>query len=308
MKQEEAGINLHEADLRDSLAVYYDLIIELEKGSNIPVYDQKAFQEFFSTDKNFDDYDELFWYMIEHFIHPDDNERIDLFREQDLERLSREGNFYTETEFRIRRGNGYIWISMVVVILCDDEGQFRYVLTLFKNINTKKCIELENTVLAQIDTMTGLYNKRNTEILIREYLHTSAEYEHCALVMIDIDNFKNINDGCGHLTGDEVLTDFSKRILNNMQKSDIAGRVGGDEFLLLMSGIESREQLEERIRTLQSKLDYSRLFDQVSVSVHCSIGVALYDREKDNYLSLYSAADKALYRAKEKGKCTYEFG
>lgn len=292
--------------MRRSLEQYYDLIIEIEEDNNIPIYDQEKLDRFFSTTQVFTDYDVFYWYMAEHFVHPDDMEAIDIFREEDLARREKEGDFSIETEFRIRRDGGYIWISMVVILLYDDDGKLFYLLTLFKNINTRKCIELENTVLAHIDAMTGLYNKKYMEAMLRDRLGNDAEYGHSALVMIDIDNFKNVNDSYGHLIGDSVIVEIGKRILHHLKDNDFAGRIGGDEFLFYIGRVTSPEELEERIRSLHKELDFTERQDDTVVPIHCSIGAALYSRDNYDYLSLYRAADRVLYRAKARGKRTYE--
>ena len=145
------------------------------------------------------------------------------------------------------------------------------------------------------DLFTGLYNKQHAELLIRSILSGSKDQCH-AMVLIDIDNLKTINDTCGHGVGDEVIRDVSQQLKQIFRRSDIIGRYGGDEFLVLMKDICEIDGVESRMQEL---LGMSGTFP-----VTKSIGVAMFPEDGVDFDSLVSCADEALYRSKEK-KNTY---
>ncbi|MBR2943205.1 MAG: diguanylate cyclase [Clostridia bacterium] len=168
----------------------------------------------------------------------------------------------------------------------------------------------ENTVLsvrAKTDSMTGLLNQATTSSTI------SAELlEHAGeglLLLIDLDNLKSINDTMGHPIGDRAILLLSELMQRIFSDAKVIGRIGGDEFMIYMSRPGSREEVRAQILQLQEDMRHSlisRADMPKEVPLHCSIGVA-YARAGDDYHSLYSRADIALYHVKRRGKDGYSF-
>lgn len=154
---------------------------------------------------------------------------------------------------------------------------------------------------ASKDLFTGLYNKITTETLISERLSKGGSH---AMIIIDIDNFKTVNDVLGHALGDSVIKDIAAKIEALLEDSDIAGRIGGDEFMALLSG----DNVSRRINGLCTALcdsirhTYSDEETGKSVSVSSSIGVALAPQYGKDFKELYSSADIAMYLSKNGGK------
>lgn len=156
---------------------------------------------------------------------------------------------------------------------------------------------------AQRDMLTGLYNQTATEKIVTQIL-TGYQGELAAVMFIDVDNFKMVNDTLGHLQGNEVLKGMADFLKGFLTKDCIAGRVGGDEFLLFLSNIVSIQEVCETGRLICGALEGIRdLIAELPIS--CSVGISLYPQDGIDYEQLVRKADQALYRSKRYGKNTY---
>ncbi len=167
--------------------------------------------------------------------------------------------------------------------------------------------ERENLrVKAELDLMTGIYNKVTIEHMISKLLATNTTI--CAMLIIDIDDFKQINDVHGHLMGDQVIRTVADLISRYFRKTDIVGRIGGDEFIVFMSGLPSMDLARQKAS------DFSELFKYTPditapANVSISIGMAISEPCPCSYETLFKQADEALYNAKRNGKAQYaEYG
>ena len=167
-------------------------------------------------------------------------------------------------------------------------------------------MELEKQ--SKLDVLTGLFNKHATEELIRAIVpDLDPERDLCALIMIDADDFKRINDTFGHAVGDQVLSQIGSILRSHVRMMDVAGRVGGDEFMILMrnvASVDASARIAERILA-QVKDTFERDPDAPNLSL--SAGIALYPQNGTDFDSLYSAADHALYESKRHGKGIVRF-
>ncbi len=169
------------------------------------------------------------------------------------------------------------------------------------NIQKQKWLEEQ----AKIDLLTQFYNKVYTEIEIDALFKSSAEGDQHALFIIDIDNFKAINDNLGHHFGDIVLHDISIDIKSCFRKKDILGRIGGDEFIVVMKDCSDENMIDERASEVCQMLAKTFASHKQSYSISASIGIARYPFDGMTYETLYKNADLALYRTKEGGKNNY---
>ncbi|MDD3219449.1 MAG: diguanylate cyclase [Lachnospiraceae bacterium] len=171
-------------------------------------------------------------------------------------------------------------------------------------------IELEAQKLkvkSELDQMTGLYNKTTAEVTMNETLRTSSG-KLDAMLVIDIDNFKSVNDISGHMAGDHVIRIVADLISSLFRKSDIVGRIGGDEFIVLMVDVPSMEIVRSKVNSLIQIMKYKPNLT-IPENVTLSIGVSHNDRRVSTYSDLFKKADEALYMAKEDGKARYrEYG
>ena len=154
-----------------------------------------------------------------------------------------------------------------------------------------------------IDGLTGIANRRQCEeALVAEIARAERLGSALTLVLADLDDFKAVNDAHGHAVGDDVLRTFASTLRTTVRDSDLAGRWGGEEFLLLLPGADAvgAAQLADRVR--EAFVERSSIGrDGEVVSVTCSFGVAQY-RPGDGQRELFGAADRALYQAKRAGK------
>ncbi len=172
-------------------------------------------------------------------------------------------------------------------------------------ISGTRAVELDNLSklekLSTLDSLTKLLNRRTTQYLIDVYL---GENSNGYLLVIDFDNFKNVNDNQGHLVGDYVLKEFSNSLIELAPENSIVGRVGGDEFVVFTPNYEYKE-VENFAKSIQEsffKLITSSIDEQISLS----IGISQV-KEKDNFNLLFARADLALYDVKFAGKDAYAF-
>ena len=154
---------------------------------------------------------------------------------------------------------------------------------------------------ADTDLLTELNNKIATERKIKEYMRNNPQKQ-CLMFVMDVDNFKKINDTRGHAFGDEVLRELGMRLQSMFRVTDIIGRVGGDEFIIFLKDIKDIETAEREGRKLELFFKQFEVGQYVKYSVTSSIGAALFPGEGKSFEELYKAADKALYVSKKQGK------
>lgn len=160
---------------------------------------------------------------------------------------------------------------------------------------------------SELDEMTGLYNKTTTEYTMDSVLKLSDKHTE-VLMVIDIDNFKTVNDTKGHQSGDHVIKIIANLISGLFRKTDVIGRIGGDEFCVLMVDIPDMEiayaKVNELIQTMRYKPNLT-----IPEYVTLSIGMATNHQKSTSYVELFKKADEALYKAKQSGKAQYrEYG
>lgn len=154
---------------------------------------------------------------------------------------------------------------------------------------------------ADTDLLTGLNNKLATERKIREYMEERPN-SLGMLFVIDIDNFKKINDTMGHAFGDEVLRSLGKQIGVNFRVTDIIGRVGGDEFMIFLKDLQKDEIVLKEAKKLEYFFKHFEVGEYVKYSATASIGAAVFPADGSDFESLYKSADQAVYKAKKRGK------
>lgn len=154
------------------------------------------------------------------------------------------------------------------------------------------------------DSLTGLWNRRSIlELLQREIARAGREQKPLSAVMIDIDHFKNINDRIGHHAGDEVLTEVTRRVASTLRTADVLGRIGGEEFLVILYPADAHTALEVMERARRACEVGPFVIDTREIEVTISLGAAVIENFEHLDLSaVLRQADRALYRAKEGGR------
>ena len=182
-----------------------------------------------------------------------------------------------------------IFVALIVIIYIINRLSF-----------TKESMELQNK--AETDLLTELLNKISTENKIREYLEGEGRDKTSMMCVLDIDNFKKINDTMGHAFGDEVLATLGKRIRTEFRVTDIIGRTGGDEFIIFLKDLKDDNVIERDAGRVAGFFKDFTVGTYTKYSPTASIGAAIYPRDGSDYESMYKAADTALYKAKKRGK------
>lgn len=199
-------------------------------------------------------------------------------------------------------GSG-VWISTNAYMRLDENGHSIGVEGIARNISERKELEERLSTFARIDGLTQTYNRRYFYEEAEKQLVLAHRYQRAvAILMLDLDRFKQVNDTYGHRAGDEVLQHFAQICRETIRETDIIGRTGGEEFAILLpeTELDSAYLLAERIR---SGVESSALkFKKSILPYSVSIGVAVKDTEKMRIEELLSRADEALYEAKEAGR------
>lgn len=228
-------------------------------------------------------------------LHPKDKELFNGLLEE-----AKGGKSYGERVVRLRGIDGnYFWNRISLLTIYDGERHAVGGMGLIIDVNDEKREAQNYKSRAERDSLTGLYNKGAAETLIRQYLQGEGQDGLHALLMVDLDNFKTINDSLGHLCGDRVLVHTAKQLQQVFRASDIMGRVGGDEFVVLLKDLVGEEVALEKADAICHLLGQ---IEEGGCSVSGSVGLALYPRDGECYQDLYHRADMALYRAKHLGK------
>lgn len=237
------------------------------------------------------------------FFHPDDMPLL-----LDRIRLLEESSDYEMTEVRIAAAGGrYLWCRFRASALRDDAGQLQKIAGIIINIDAEKQEERALRDRAERDALTKLLNKQAGHKHTEEYLAQFPQGVNCALLIIDLDNFKQVNDRYGHLFGDAVLTRIAREIRKLFRAQDILSRIGGDEFMVLMRGVSDRALVESRCVRLLETVRTAFREQGRDFPLGCSIGIALAPDHGRDYYTLFRHADQALYQAKARGKSLYMF-
>lgn len=164
-------------------------------------------------------------------------------------------------------------------------------------------LRLQYQQLSQRDALSDILNKKAFEDSVKAYLQKdiSSLPHPCALLIFDIDNFKAVNDSLGHCAGDQLLSRIGNRLPELFRSTDIVGRFGGDEFVILLIGALTQDMLEKKCRSIHRQISEIEL-PGLSTHITCSIGCGISSGFIESYDELFRLADKALYTAKGMGK------
>lgn len=199
------------------------------------------------------------------------------------------------------------FLELVKRPVYDEDGNVNGIIALINDVTEKQLLKLELEKRSKTDALTGLLNKGAVQDLISMMLNNyykNADDSICALMMIDVDHFKKVNDTFGHIAGDRVLATIGRLIQNAFRGMDVAGRMGGDEFAVFLRDIKSREIAVELAERLQNEVQNAFSGD-LEKCVTLSIGISIYPECGMKFEDLYDAADKALYYVKEHGRASY---
>ncbi len=217
-------------------------------------------------------------------------------------------------EVRVSNANGvYTWFRPTYTLIYHENGAPDRLVGKMSDIDESKRSMLKLRTQAETDSLTGILNHEATKVHINEFLKGPGEGGAHALFIIDLDNFKNVNDIFGHFEGDRTLMKVTKELQNVFRSTDVIGRIGGDEFVVLVKNIASDQLLRLKAAELCEMLQFTHTAangegeeGKVELSVTSSVGVSRYTPGcAKGFDTLYKEADEALYIAKKRGKSRY---
>lgn len=228
---------------------------------------------------------------------------LDLDLEHVREVLAGERRAY-EMEKRYLHKDGHIvWVLLSVALVRDDAGQPVHFISQVQDISERKELEERLVFLADHDEMTGLANRRRFREEVERGVAYAERYGHeAAMLVLDLDNFKGVNDTLGHHVGDGLLIEVARRLRTRLRRTDVLGRIGGDEFAVMLPQAE-RPQAERVAReVLAAVIVEPYWIDGREIAARASVGVALFrPRAGIDPETLQVRADAAMYEAKRSG-------
>lgn len=226
-------------------------------------------------------------------VHPDDVAAVKSMFEQ-----VRAGSSNQIIEYRADYyGTGYRWYRANLFVVGDARSSWHLV-GLIDNIQAERDLRLK----AECDAVTGLSNHASTRDLVNDALSDSHLAASSVFAVVDLDDFKAVNDTCGHLKGDELLREVASILRANCRETDIVGRVGGDEFVVLLKHINMKAALRVFSVMRHAVEGICLSSPDAPISVSMSVGATQTVADDREYRSVFSRADKALYEAKRAGK------
>ena len=274
--------------LRDVMDLMLDAVCVVDKAGTF-VFVSAAFEDIFGYSPE----EVIGKPMIDH-VYPEDGIKTLKVVESLME-----GKKQPRFENRWVRKDGKI-IDILWSARWSEDHQFR--IAIAHDITERKLMEQQLHYIAGHDPLTELPNRA----LLFGRLQTSLglarrEGSHLSLLFIDIDGFKHVNDSYGHLVGDKLLKNIAQRLRDCVRKSDTVGRFGGDEFVVVLNGIDSFDNVLVITENIRAQLEKTYQFDNLNLQLSPSIGVARYPDNGDDEQQLLQYADQAMYRAKNAG-------
>ncbi|CAM4192593.1 GGDEF domain-containing protein [Roseateles saccharophilus] len=221
--------------------------------------------------------------------------------------LQASGQWQGEIWNRRRNGEAYpVWQNISAVR--DSRGRVVQYLAVMSDITPVKAVQERLDHLAHHDALTGLPNRLHfMAALERSLAHADRERTSVALLFVDLDHFKSINDSFGHAVGDQLLAAVARRLQRTVRSEDMVARLGGDEFVVTLANLRERDEAVRIARKLLAELQEALDIDGQRLAPAASIGIALYPGDGGTPAELLAAADEAMYEAKRRGRHTFAF-
>jgi len=216
---------------------------------------------------------------------------------------------YWQGEIWDKRKDGTIypkWLSIAVVL--DPDGKVVNYVASFSDMTERKQAEAKIHHLAHHDVLTGLPNRLTLELRLEDNIRrANRRHEKLAVMFIDLDRFKTINDTLGHHVGDLLLIEVAKRLRAEIRESDTVARLGGDEFVVMLTDLESQEDVAVIAEKIVAVVSLPYLMSGHELHTSPSIGIGIYPKDGEDTGSLMKNADTAMYYAKSCGRSNFQF-
>ncbi|HJV88218.1 MAG TPA: EAL domain-containing protein [Noviherbaspirillum sp.] len=234
----------------------------------------------------------------------------DLEATRELIRRSLSGelrDYSTQKRYR-RKGGSYVWVAVSVSLVSDAVGVAPYFIVAVEDISLRKRMELELRYSACHDALTDLPNRALLQDrLSQAIVYAQRAQRYVAVMLIDLDRFKNINDSLGHDVGDQVIVEIGRRLSRNTRNGDTVARLGGDEFVVILADIGQEEDVARLAQQALLSLTEPLVVKGQELYPSGSIGISLYPKDGNEGPGLLRSADMAMYQAKERGGNNFQF-
>jgi diguanylate cyclase (GGDEF)-like protein/PAS domain S-box-containing protein len=236
----------------------------------------------------------------------------EIVQEDDRRRTDSRATTRPREGFFTRSNGETVCVSYTTSEVKDVQGNVESLVYAAQNIDYRKRVEQRIRYLARTDALTKIANRMQFQHLLQQSIaRAKRRHQYIALLYLDVDRFKDINDTFGHAAGDTSLEIFARRLSEVIPEGAIAGRLAGDEFAVLITGFEHMGRLVRELTEVTNKLlkSVGRAFfvQGEEIFMTASVGVALYPRDGDNVVDLLRNADAALYQSKQAGGNCFEF-
>lgn len=236
-------------------------------------------------------------------IHPDDRNHL----EKKIIRSIKDGQPFTATYKQFNHENVPVWSQTHGTPVYDNQNNFKHMVIVTRDISLQKEYEAKLEHFALHDSLTGLPNRRLFKERLGEALEAmQTNRSSLAVILMDVDHFKNINDEMGHDIGDGVIEEFGKRVNRTLRHNDMVARLGGDEFVIFLPEIESADEAVRVAKKIQNAMAEPWNIYGKSLHVTTSMGIAMAPSEGASTFSMLKNADIALYEAKDSGRNSYK--
>ncbi|PWY56321.1 sensor domain-containing diguanylate cyclase [Legionella qingyii] len=242
---------------------------------------------------------------FQHITYPDDLQTDLSYIRQLLDGII---NSYQMEKRYICKNGAIVWILLSVSLVKDAQDNPVYFISQIQNIDAQKKAEEKLVNMAYHDALTGLANRKLVEESFKIFVGHAMRYKHkVAILFMDLDYFKKINDTFGHDIGDLLLIEIASRLKSSVRSSDVVGRQGGDEFLIVLSEVVYKNDVCRVVEHLFNVIASPITIKQNVISITPSIGISMYPKNGLDIETLIRHADSALYEVKSRGRNNYKF-
>ena len=286
---------------RETRRELMEILGQIMPGGVVGGYAEEGFPLYVANDRllhmaGYDSYEEFeadIWGLIIHSIHPDDRDYVN----QEMAKLTDSGSQY-EIEYRMKRKDGsYFWVRDIGRRTVAADGRDAIISVLVdidQQVRIKNDLEYE----AARDSLTGIYNRKGAQVRIAQAMQETADY---LFIMLDLDNFKRVNDIYGHDQGDMVLCTFAQQLAAAFRQTDTVCRLGGDEFAVLVTNCRDIQALRRKLEAIIG--DYDKMMRSRWPAARSTVSAGVvWGRSARTFQELYRLADEVLYEVKRTGK------
>ena len=196
------------------------------------------------------------------------------------------------------------WLRLTVEMVTFPGNADICAYLMYEDVDKEKRLELTARELAETDPLTGVLNRVTFAKRVQKLIDGMAPEERCAMLMLDVDGFKLLNDSFGHAAGDQALIDIANVLRSILRQGDLVGRLGGDEFLVCLTNMYRDGDIEKKAERICEQIHKAY---SLEVQISASVGIVVCPRDGREFEALYRKADAALYTVKESGKDSYAF-